>query len=68
MLFLTTKRERNECLLIPREDMAMLLGCTTETASRVVAEFKRKGLVHMVDDQGSVCSCDVERLDEIAAT
>jgi DNA-binding transcriptional regulator YhcF (GntR family) len=30
-----------------REDMGALLGITTETASRIMAEFKRRGLVHV---------------------
>ena len=35
-------------LVIPsREDMGALLGITTETASRTIAEFKRRGLIHI---------------------
>lgn len=30
-----------------REDMGALLGITTETASRIIAEFKRRGLIHI---------------------
>lgn len=29
-----------------REDMGALLGITTETASRIMAAFKRHGLIH----------------------
>ena len=39
-----------------REDMGALLGITTETASRIMAEFKRRGLVHT--DRGSDVVCD----------
>ena len=35
----------NECHLFAREDVGALLGVTTETASRAVAEFKRAGVV-----------------------
>lgn len=34
-----------ECRLFGREDLGALLGITPETASRVVAEFKRTGLI-----------------------
>jgi CRP/FNR family transcriptional regulator, anaerobic regulatory protein len=66
-LFLFLGKKRGESPFVPREDMAMLLGCTTETASRVVADFKRRGLVHVLGDQSHVCRCDVERLSAIAA-
>jgi len=35
----------NHCQLFNREDMGAILGITTETASRTVADFKRKGLL-----------------------
>jgi CRP-like cAMP-binding protein len=36
-----------ETLLPSREDMGALLGLTTETASRVIADFKRRGLIQI---------------------
>jgi len=39
-----------------REDMGALLGITTETASRIMAEFKRRGLIHT--DRGGELVCD----------
>lgn len=30
-----------------REDMGALLGITTETASRIIADFRRRGLIHV---------------------
>lgn len=39
-----------------REDMGALLGITTETASRIMAEFKRRGLIQ-ADRNGEV-ACD----------
>lgn len=47
-----------------REDMGALLGITTETASRVMAEFKRRGLVHSY--KGSDVVCDHAGLTQLA--
>lgn len=47
-----------------REDMGALLGITTETASRIMAEFKRRGLVHV--DKGSEVVCDHAGLTQLA--
>ena len=47
-----------------REDMGALLGITTETASRVMAEFKRRGLVHA--DRGNEVVCDHAGLAHLA--
>jgi CRP-like cAMP-binding protein len=33
------------CTLFGREDLGAMLAITTETASRTIAEFKRKGLL-----------------------
>lgn len=38
-----------------REEMGALLGITTETASRVMAQFKRRGLVHAHKGNDVVC-------------
>jgi CRP-like cAMP-binding protein len=47
-----------------REDMGALLGITTETASRVMAEFKRRGLIH--SDKGNELVCDHTALTQLA--
>lgn len=47
-----------------REDMGALLGVTTETASRIMAEFKRRGLVHA--DRGNEVVCDHAGLVRLA--
>lgn len=47
-----------------REDMGALLGITTETASRMMAEFKRRGLVHA--DRGTDVVCDHSGLVQLA--
>jgi CRP-like cAMP-binding protein len=36
-----------EALMPSREDMGALLGITTETASRIMADFRRRGLIHI---------------------
>lgn len=38
-------QEAERCQLFGREDVGALLGVTTQTASRIVAEFKRAGLI-----------------------
>jgi len=47
-----------------REDMGALLGITTETASRIMAEFKRRGLIHI--DRGSDIVCNHAGLTRLA--
>jgi len=47
-----------------REDMGALLGITTETASRIMAAFKRRGLVH--SDKGNDVVCDYIGLTQLA--
>lgn len=42
------------CELFGRKDIAAMLGITTETASRMVAEFKREGLIVETSDGFSV--------------
>ena len=44
LLRLVRDRESSECDLFSREDMGAMLGITTETTSRTIAEFKRQGL------------------------
>ena len=46
-----------------REDMGALLGITTETASRIMADFKRRGLVHT--DKGTDVVCDQTGLTQL---
>lgn len=50
---------------LPREDMGQILGISTETASRIVAEFKRQGVVR--EDNGLLHFTDVAALQRIAA-
>lgn len=57
---------RAECVMPGREDMGALLGITTETASRIVADFKRRGLV-LVGDRFHV-ECNPDELQRLART
>ena len=45
LLWLSEKEEDERCELFSREDLGALLGLTTETASRTMAELKRKGFI-----------------------
>lgn len=46
LLRLVRHENIDECELFGREDLGAMLGITTETASRTVAEFKRQRLLH----------------------
>ncbi|MDJ0933696.1 Crp/Fnr family transcriptional regulator [Breoghania sp.] len=45
LLWLSEKEEDERCELFSCEDLGALLGLTTETASRTIAELKRKGFI-----------------------
>jgi CRP/FNR family transcriptional regulator, anaerobic regulatory protein len=45
LLRLVRDRETSECHLFGREDMGAMLGITTETASRTIAELRRQSLL-----------------------
>ncbi len=55
----------SSCALFNRKDMAAMLGITTETASRLIAEFKRNGLIRQSGPAGF--SCDPKELFRVAA-
>jgi len=54
----------NTCSLFSREDMGAMLGITTETASRTIAEFKRQKLI--VETSTNVFLCDSPKLEELS--
>jgi len=64
LLYLATRNETqaNYSFLLGREDMGALLGITTETASRVTAEFKRDGLIKVNHHYAWI---DNKKLEEI---
>lgn len=53
-------------ILLSREDMGEVLGITTETASRVIADFKRRGLVQ--EEKGMCAGCDYVGLSKLAGS
>lgn len=64
LLYLTEKHDHNEALLPSREEMGALLGTTTETASRVIAEFRRERAIEMLHNDR--CRCNMAILSELA--
>jgi CRP-like cAMP-binding protein len=64
LLRLVRDRETCECPLFSREDMGAMLGITTETASRTIAEFKRQSL--LVETSPNLFLLDIPNLRRIA--
>ncbi|ARU30412.1 hypothetical protein CAP31_01105 [Sulfuriferula sp. AH1] len=64
LLFLESTSTGVYCELLGREEMASILGITTETASRIMADFRRRGLVSGVINVS--LSCDQTQLQQIA--
>ncbi|MEO5375949.1 MAG: Crp/Fnr family transcriptional regulator [Alphaproteobacteria bacterium] len=54
-----------DCSLFSREDVGAMLGVTTETASRIIAEFRRTGII--AQGTGKHVHCDEDALRRIAA-
>ncbi len=64
LLRLVEDSQSSECQLFAREDMGAMLGITTETASRTIAEFKRQSL--LVESQTNHFLLDIPNLQRIA--
>lgn len=64
LLRLSSEAGEGLCNLLSRKDMGAMLGITTESASRVVAEFKRAGVL---SEQQGRFHCDRTALGHIAA-
>lgn len=64
LLLLVKGNPAGTCSLFSREDMGAMLGITTETASRMIAEFKRRHL--LVETATNQFQCDITHLDTIA--
>ena len=60
LLRLVREQETPECTLFGREDLGAMLGITTETASRTIAEFKRQGI--LTDLGGNRTRLDIEKI------
>lgn len=63
LLYLLETSDKYICPAVSREEMGELLGITTETASRVIAAFKRAGIV---SESGALFQCDTARLEQAA--
>lgn len=64
LLRLTRDETTSECVLFGREDVGAMLGITTETASRTIAEFKRQSL--LIETSYNRFVLDVPNLRRIA--
>ena len=53
------------CHLFGREDVASILGITSETACRIVAEFSRDKVINALSSNRF--ECDLQRLEEISS-
>lgn len=56
LLRLANKSETGLCTLFSREDMGSMLGITTETASRTIAEFRRQGVLKESGGHQFICN------------
>ena len=45
LLYIANDGDGEQCFLPSREDIGAILSITTETASRIIAEFKREGII-----------------------
>jgi cAMP-binding proteins - catabolite gene activator and regulatory subunit of cAMP-dependent protein kinases len=64
LLRLTDEAGNGLCNLFSRKDMGAMLGITTESASRMVAELKRAG---MLSERAGSFHCDRAALERVAA-
>ena len=65
LLRLVRNEHSLECTLFGREDLGAMLGITTETASRTIAEFKRRG--HLTELGSHRYRVDVDKLNTLLA-
>jgi CRP-like cAMP-binding protein len=66
-LFLDLMDEQEEplCQLFGREEVAAMLGITVETASRMIAQFRRDGVIEQL--RANHFRCDRDALEDIAS-
>ncbi len=64
LLFLARDYGTQSVNLISREDMGAILGITTESASRIVAQFRRDGI--LTHCRAGLCTGDLARLAVLA--
>lgn len=58
--------EDGSFMAIGREDMGSILGITTETASRVIADFRRRGIIMGTPSNRRACRYNTSLLRQIA--
>ncbi len=63
LLRLVRNTQTSECRLFSREDMGAMLGITTETTSRTIAEFKRQCL--LIETEPNRFLLDIPNLERI---
>jgi CRP-like cAMP-binding protein len=63
LLRLVRDTQTSECRLFSREDMGAMLGITTETTSRTIAEFKRRSL--LIETEPNHFLLDIPNLERI---
>jgi len=66
LLWLSELETGDSCSLFSREDLGAVLGLTTETASRTMAELKRQDLIQ--EYSPNRFSCDIVKLRQIVGT
>lgn len=65
LLWLSEVEEQPGCELFSREDLGAVLGLTTETASRVMAELKRQGFIS--EPKPNKFLCDIPNLERLVS-
>jgi CRP-like cAMP-binding protein len=65
LIHLASDDAKAECYLFNREDVGSMLAITTETASRIIADFKRKGLI--TETRQHHFHCDIPALLKLSA-
>lgn len=63
LLWIAERGDGERCRLFSREDLGAVLGLTTETASRVMAELKRQGYIS--EPRPNEFLCDVTNLERL---
>ncbi|MGE4372308.1 MAG: Crp/Fnr family transcriptional regulator [Xanthobacter sp.] len=63
LLWLCEPEDHARCTLFSREDLGALLGLTTETASRTMAELKRQNFIR--ETRTNQFECDISRLQQV---
>lgn len=60
---LVCNTDTHECQLFNREDMGAMLGITTETASRTIADFKRSGV--LTEKSHNIYTLNMDKIHEL---